>query len=299
MPAETVTPGTEQAGETAVPSSALATGVDDTPAGGETPTPDPGAEAAVGLLGQAQYDAVKNDPAKLAAALHKSYTQKTQALASRADFLQAFDEDPEGTLTRLAAGYGLKVDKAPTVAATASAKLAEVLGEEGAAAIAPIIDAMVDEKLATVKQGQEALEMEAANHAADALLEKFTAKYPDWKQYEQAMMAIGEEIVPNIKPGKAFDEFQYMERLLALAKGSAAVGDGVQAHSARVAAAARGAAHPAAGVSATRVAPLPGGKITFDEAWANGKKNVAYDPEDIMAAKREEWRKQKAARKSH
>lgn len=267
-------------------------GSDDTAAGGTKTAPDApdaGDADAISLLGREAYESVKADPKKLAKALNTAFTQKTQALAKHRDFIEAFEADPKSALTRLAETFDLQVGDKPSKAANASAEiqteLAEILGEDVAKGLMPVIEKltkqMIEREVGPTKQAAAALEAEAATREANALIERFGAKYPDWKKHETKM----EEIGKKLQPAPGMDDFEYIEMLYTLAKGKSEVAAETKDTLTRMVASARSAERPAAGVPAARVADVPeDGKITFEKAWEAAKRNIKFDRDEIRRA---------------
>lgn len=293
-PAGTVTEEpTDQVAEDGTPQITVGDPGDDTAAGGTPPAPDApdaGDADAINLLGREAFNSVKDDPKKLAKALNTAFTQKTQAIAKHRDFIEAFEADPKAALTRLAESFDLQVGDRPSKAATAAAdiqaELAEIVGEDVAKGLLPILDkltkSMIEREVGPTKQAAATLEAEAANREASALIERFAAKYPDWKKHEAKMEEIGNKIVPV--PG--MDDFEYIEMLYTLAKGKSEVATETGKVLTRMVASARSAERPAAGVPAARVADVPeGGKVSFDAAWEAAKRGVKWDADEIRRAR--------------
>lgn len=308
-PAGTVTGGGEQAAlldvdfgpapEDVKDETALGGASDDTTTGGSATDdkakggkPDANAEdqeavsAAVSLLGQEEYDKVKADPKALAKALHKSYTQKTQSVARYSDFVESFKANPKETLAELAKQVGLEVKDASktSVVDEVRAKLAEQLGEDVADAILPAIKSVVSETMKPALDKIAALDGESALTAANSLIERFQAKYEDYPKFAAKMTEIGKKLLPSADA----DEFEYMEDLYKLAKGSTQVADEAREVIKRMEKSAAGAEKPNGGVPAARVDHVPeGGKVSFDDAWDAARRGIKFDPDAIRRARRE------------
>lgn len=301
--AGTVTPDTGATGDLPVVDFGIAPedekapvstgGADDTNAGAAKETPpatpeaDPDRDAAVALLGQEQYDKLKDNPKALAKGLHQSYTKKMQGLSGYADFIRAFESDPEATLRDMAKQVGGEFTKKQAtkenITEGVRTQLAEVIGSEAADALLPLLEKVVDAKVQPTLDRIAALDRESALHAADTLIDRFKSKYPDYEKFAPRMEKLGLEMLP----GKNADEFEYMERLYKLAKADTGAADTAQEAVTRMTASARSAEKPASGVPHTRVAALPTGKkITFEEAWAAARRGEAWDPAEVRAARR-------------
>lgn len=204
-------------------------------------------ESEVELLGQEEFDKLKDDPAKLLKAVNRAATQKFQALAKErkelkpyASFIRALDKDPEGALRAVAEKMGLKIEggtKAETEKAIES--LADKLTESFRKDLGPEYEDLSDKLAVAVhnalqlavpeltKSSSERIDAvindAAAREAADAIT-AFTKKFPDWKQHEEAMV----ELSHKIPAGEGVSSDEYMEMLYYLVTRDRREGEGVK-----------------------------------------------------------------------
>src|SRR5687767_12636528 len=68
-------------------------------------------EAENQLLSEEEIEDLKDNPKALEKALNRSYTQRMQALGGVERLARALEDDPEGTLARLAAARGYELSK--------------------------------------------------------------------------------------------------------------------------------------------------------------------------------------------
>lgn len=258
---------------------------------GESEVADPEEAATVSLLGAEKYNAVKDDPKKLAKALHQSYTQKTQRLSQHESFIREWQDDPEAVIEKMATQFGMSVSKqpnAPPIQDQVREGLAGIFGDEAANAltthVSALVERIVDEKTRPQQEDLEDLTNERALAKADALLERMTAKYPDWKQFDAEMEALGKRLLPN-----GMDDFEYMELLYDKVKSKAAVADKAGKVIDRMQTSVKNAEKPTQGIHPGRVASVPisaNGRLRFEDAWAAAKRGEVLDPDEIRRAKR-------------
>lgn len=296
------------------------TGVQDTtqtsqqtdPAAGATDDTAP-EEVSSGLLSQAEYDKVKDDPAAFRKALLKGFTQKTQQLASDrkelgswATIREAFQEDPLKALKGLAAQFDVEIrdpekataqGTATTQAVTdagdqAVAKLKTVLTKVGLDEIAdelsPIIreiaEAAAGKATEPYRSQQEQLIDESAQREANATLEAFGKSHPDWKpgnDVDKAMAVLSKKlpVARDEKTGKALmTDTEYLEHLHFLATKDTRIAEAAQAAVDRMtksaAAAAEGQTRTVAGTTVTKKAPA---NATFNDAAEAAKAGVRWE----------------------
>lgn len=189
-----------------------------------------------------------DDPVKLRKALEGAFTTKTQALAaerrsverlqSYADLIDAYEADPVATILALGKQNGLEfsTDETPAsdkpaaagttdATATVDAVLTEfkdALGPELeylADGLAPAITKLVDRLTAAqvakavdpLKKGTEQLLTKAATEQTETIMKGFGEAHPDWKDHEDAMLALAQKLSPN-----GMTEGEYLEHIYAL-----------------------------------------------------------------------------------
>lgn len=297
MPVETAE-ATAATGGSEAPPTTSAVGRGDTNQGagsGGSQAGDPSVEAAyTELLGKERYDKLKSDPDALVRELHRSYTQKTQALSVDRDFLNAWQEDAEGTIRRMAEQYGYDLqprkDEKAAITDEIVDNLKGTLGEEAVDQLATLIQKTVervfDQKVGPIRQSTAELEAETALRQVEALESRFEAAYPDYRKFEAQMESLAKELV--LAPGG--DPYVWMERLYKLAKEDAAVGDKARELVDKQTKAARGSERPTPGVPPAHVAhaPVVNGKVDFRDAWALAKAGKTIDPDEVRRLKREQ-----------
>lgn len=284
MPAETVPGAEEQVAEetTLDPATSDDTGasqVEPTPAPGETAPA--GEEAVDGILTDEEFEKLSNDPVALRKALVSDYTKKTQQVAGMRKFAEAFEADPQGAIRKLAAGVGISLPEPGRPGAPSSAEatqtlrdeFAAVLGEEAADKLLPIFDKMMQKRMEPVLQSQQTLAGQAALTQAEAVLETFEAKNPEWRKHEAKMV----EISKMIQPARGTDPVKWMDMLYRLATDESSAADKTQQLIDRVTTSVRGSDSRTTGTQGTRVADRPPAKPTFDQAWAAGVRGKRFE----------------------
>jgi len=266
---------------------------------------DPVASSSPDLISEAELSALQqthaDDPAALAKALKGRYTQKTQALAEErkavaeiarhADFLRAYQADPEGTIRAEAERLGIPVGSSQPVqqmedaVATADTWMADFRTQLGpdlsflADALAPAVQRMaeqiaqrtVESTVAPLKQAQTVLVEKAAREQSEAMLQAFTAKHPDWKTHEAAMMGIANRVSP--KPGMA--EAEYLDLLYNVATLDHQKAMAAQAAIERMTKAARTAEPRTDGFSDAKVDVASPKNLSIREAFAAAKQEAS------------------------
>ncbi len=170
---------------------------------------------------------------KLYQKAQKTFTQKTQKIAAERkeieEFRKQFDEwkplidslsnDPDAALRSIAEQRGMKfaeTQDTPAVQPQTAETMAQ-LPEEWQF-LKPIFDifakkiredtvAEVRGELQPIKAHQEEAVSRAVAAETNAELEAFTAKYPDWKKQEPAMLALMQKFTPT----GPVSNFEYME----------------------------------------------------------------------------------------
>lgn len=261
---------------------------DDTTRATEEPTPDTGQteppddEPVDGILTDEEFEALKDDPVKLRQELVSAYTKKTQKVAGLMRFAEAFERDPQGAVRRLAAGVGVAIpdgagSRTPTEQAadakTFRDEIAAVMGEEVADKLTPIFQRMAQAATEPYARRQETLESQAALTQAEAVLDTFTAKYPDWKKHEKAMV----ELSKQIQPTRGTDPVKWMEMLHTLVTNGAGAADRAQSIIDRIQTSVRGSESRRTGTQGSRVAQTPPSLPTFEQAWSAGVRGKRFE----------------------
>lgn len=261
-----------------------------------------------------------NDPVKLKKALDTVFTQKMQAIAEERkgherlktyeSIIDAYETDPEAALRALAedAGFTLAAKgPAPETTATkeatsaAATDAAEAIMQEFRESLGPELEYLAEgglgkavmglvERLtkttaeAVVKPIQERLQADdarAVETRTQDVLKEFGTKHPDWKDHEQAMLALG------LEPARGVSEVDHLEHLYQLAtlkvsekdrtaQIAAGVEAGVKAALAKMKKGAEGGEHTRSTPEA-RVAARPAGVPTWEESIEAAKRGERFD----------------------
>jgi hypothetical protein len=176
--------------------------------------------------------------------MQAAFTKKTQAIAARKQLLDTFETNPHGTVIYLANKLGIPLAQAQQVADDAKAQaqagapapsadpqaelrasLAEEFGESAADKILQVGAAMAEARVAPLRQQSEIAQRHAVQQEVQKTLDRFDNDYPDWRQFEQEMVQLGQAM--PMRPGA--DRYEYMKALYkahnydrALAKGTLA-----------------------------------------------------------------------------
>lgn len=264
-----------------------------------------------------------DNPVALRKSLEAAFTKKTQAVAEErrsmerlqpyAELIDAYETDPEATLSALAERHGLQLvrpgettetGKTAETAATTQASTAEQLAEELrtelgeeyeylvdplSRALSKVADKLVDQRVKPaieastkpLKDQQERILSKAAAEETTAVMTAFGTKHPDWKDHEDAMFAIAQTLDP-----KGLGEIDYLERCYQLATRDAWEKD----RDANIAAAVKKAlAKVQKGADTTetqtratpdsevRLGPPVGRSPTFEEAHAAAKRGERWE----------------------
>lgn len=236
--------------------------------------PKPEAPAEEQFFSDEDFEKLKDDPVAVRKAMQKAYTQKTQRIAEQRKLIEALDRDPINTVKYLARVAGLNIadpEQKPAAAAKepaseVKAKLVEVIGEETAEAVLPVVQEIVkatlEQDLEPIRQSHEIqLAERAAKETADTL-ERFSKKHPDWQKHEAQMMEIAKTFIP-----RNMTEDQYLERLYVLATADIREADAVKKAAAKLNSSVQAAAtsSPDSPAASTKIAPTPQRGKNFDE----------------------------------
>lgn len=221
----------------------------DEPAGDSNESGEGDEESSIELIGQEQFDKLKDDPAALRTELNKAATKKFQQLsAARKElepyraFIKALDDKPVEAITAVAKQFGLKVEGHTTTEKETS-RVVESLADKITAAVkkslGPDYDDLSDKLGAAMhdalqlavpeitKASTQKLDQvinDTAAREAKTALDQFAAKYPDWKKHEAAMTELG----AKMPPGEGISEVEYLENLYRLVTMEAKTGDGIK-----------------------------------------------------------------------
>lgn len=302
------TPATPTSTPATEPAAASTTAV-----GNETTTTDKAAESTSpqvtaeenrteGLLSDAEWEQVKNDPAAARDALNKAWTQKTQSLAEQRKKIgawqtvaDAFEADPEAAkaalLRQLGVDVGQQAAEQTAQATTQQTQVAagdqavvemraaleeyglEALADKLAAPIRKIAEDIAGQKLKPIEEHTGRLLTESAQRELNITLERFTEKRPDWKQHEPAMLKVASQLKLATDPrtGKmAMSEIEYLDTLYVLANHGNVVKSEVQKAIDRI------------NQAAASAEPVPGSTVTSDKVQNKAPKGASF--KDAVAA---------------
>lgn len=259
-------------------------------AGDSTDTDDQGAED---LIGQAQFDKLKNDPVALRKELNRAATKKFQALSAEkkrlapyADFIGELENDPRAAITAVARQLGIEIPsktrteaEAAAAADTLTTKITAAikkglgpdyddLSDKLGMAIHDAIQIAVPELTKPIQDRLDGTIQDVAMREAAAATEAFGKKYPDWKQHEEAMVKLSEKM----PAGPGMDELEYLENLYMLVTRDKATGEGVKKIVARMAKSAAKGSSDNTEMSDSHVSDAPAKPPTFREAYAAAKR---------------------------
>lgn len=254
-------------------------------------------EVSSGLITEADYAKVKDDPTAFRKAILKGFTQKTQTIAAERKSLgawgairDAITEDPKDGLSRLAREFGFEIhDPKAAAAATvtqtagdeAETELRTVLAgvglEEIADKLAPVMRKIAEgatgKTLEPLRTQQQQLIDESTQREAKAALDAFGAMHPDWKEHETAMNALAEKH----PAGKNVTAVEWMETLYFLATRESSIEKAAQAKIDKMTKAAGTAERRSSTVADARVSHGPPKHAGFKEAAAAALRGERWD----------------------
>jgi hypothetical protein len=285
--------------ETAPPDEATAAPPDAQPA---SESPD--------LISDAEYQALKvqhkDDPDALVKALKGAYTKKTQALADERKSLESVkayqpfitalvgaqtNEERAAVLRQAATELGVDLSAvaspaaAPDTAQAVSDSIADTVAKElgpdyefMADPLSRAIKAALDpvfkqlESLSSVESKADAVAKHIAEQQVSDTMAQLTAELPDWKEYEQDMVALG----LTAKPGEsALDYAKRAYRIVTLEKHyDKRVAADVKKHIEQMNKAAKSAERQTPSAPSHRVAATSTAS-TIDEMWEEAKNELA------------------------
>lgn len=251
------------------------------------------------LLGQETFDKLKGDPAALHKELNRAATKKFQSLAAERkelepykEFISELQSDPVAAITAVAEQLGIKIEK-PAATKGSPEAIAEDIGSKIVAAITanlgPEYEDLADKigkgvhealKLAVpeltkpLKESTDQIIQDSALREANAELEAFTKKHPDWQKHEEAMQAIAAEM----PPGKGMTTQKYLENLYFLATRDAQTGEGVKKVITKMQKSAKASEGGSTTITDDKVTRNPSGKTpTFQEAYQAARAGKTLD----------------------
>ncbi len=216
-------------------------------------------------------------------------TQKAQSLAAQGKefdrwkpLITELEANPDAALTKLAEQRGLKLT--PRQDTTVESKTTEQMAElpEEWQFMKPVFEAYgkklldsVRGEIAPVKEAHERMTTEAVAAETESTLERFTAKYPDWKKHEAKMLEIGTKFIP--KEGSMSD-FEYMETLRTLATAGISEAEKTKTVIAKINKAAENVEPNTSGMQQDRVVHTmpPPGKRDMRAAWEAAKRGEVW-----------------------
>ena len=218
----------------------------------------------------------------------KNYTVKSQKMAADRKALEewnplieGFKADPTATLEKVAKQLGFTVAKAGSqdTKTAESADLPEYLSE-----IRPFIEARdkalearIRAELEPVKKAHAEMAQEAVIADTESTIERFTAKYPEWKQHESKMLEFGAMLVPA--PGSKMTDFEFMEKMHTLATSGIAEAEATKKVIAKMNKSAASSEDRTSGIPKERVAHTmpPKDKRSFKDAWEAAKRGEVWE----------------------
>ena len=251
-------------------------------------------EEQIDLIGQDRFDALRNDPAALRKELNRAATKKFQELSrSRqvlepyVDFIRALDSNPREAITAVAKQFGIELKgdekKAEAVASLddqITTAVRNSLGEEYgdladrlAPAIKQVAQMVAEQATRPAQEQLESVIQDAALREANAAIEAFSTKHPDWQKHEAAMA----ELSKRLPPGEGMEEAEYLEILYTAVKRDGATGDGVKKVINKVAKSVENNGGRDTSVSGSHVALTPGKLPTFGEAAAAARRGERFE----------------------
>lgn len=239
----------------------------------ETPEPDDDSQ----LLTRSEIEALRNDPVALQKALQRAFTQKTQNLAPYARLIQELNRDARGTVIALAKQFGVPIAETAAESAvrtgqqnaqsardTIMANLEAAFGPEGAQALMPVLNHLVEQSVTPIRQQLEQTQAMSVTSEIQSTLDRFTEKHPDWKKYEPKMYEIGKAF--QLDPASGVSADSYMEYLFRLAKSEQDVSNEAAALLKRQQASASASEPRSRSTSAAAVSAPPKGPVGLRES---------------------------------
>jgi len=217
--------------------------------------------------------------------LQRAFTEKTKGIANlrlKAGIVDAIEANPEATLKKLAARFGVKLEGEAAPAVKAEPKVPDFsqvtpgkdeefpvylnrLFAHGFGLVPEMVDAAVTKAMGKGKPGEtsEGAQGGLSNPEIKGILGYLDDKHPDWGLYEEKMIKL---LVKH--PSLGVDP----EELYSLAKATSVNPRDKAAAKKKVAKAAKGKMKKSTGK--VKVAGPKGKRMNFDEAWDRAKKTL-------------------------
>jgi hypothetical protein len=210
-----------------------------TPSTDDTPASQPAQEPAVAdepkettppedaLLTPEEVLKLSKSERKQYESMNKAFTTKTQKLAAERKQLAADRAELEALVAQLSADDQPADQETPVAAAPVDTSvqlpeewkflepLLKPLLEAQAKQVRAEILREVNGELAPVKEAHAHSISQAVAAETNATIEQFTAAHKDWKQFEPAMLEVGQKLLPV---QGAMTDFEYMELLYSTVK---------------------------------------------------------------------------------
>jgi len=207
-----------------------------------------GDDTAVDLIGQEKFDKLKDDPAALRKELNRAATKKFQALSKErkamepySAFIGKLQENPRAAITALAKQLGMEMGEPKTAAAAEAAaqSLDDRVSAVVKASLGPEYEDLADRLAPAIREAAKLVAEESGRPTAEQLdqviqdsalresglaMEAFAKKHPDWKDSEEAMVALSNKMMP----GEGMTEVEYLENLYFLVTREANEGEGIK-----------------------------------------------------------------------
>ena len=252
--------------------------------------PSEATESPDALLSDEQVAKLTPDQRKQYDEMNRAWTQKTQKLSAERKemeqwkpLIDALTNDPDAALRQLAERRGMQLSpkaQEQVVAAAAADTLAEL--PEELQFLKPALELLgktildsVEGKLKPIAEAQTQMLSEAAAAETQATLEAFSAKYPGWEKHQEAMVKLGQKMIPT---AGAMTDFEYMEMLHTLASAKESEADKTKKVVAKINKAAAASEQKTAGLSSERIehAMPPPGKRSLRDAYEAAKRGEVW-----------------------
>lgn len=241
-----------------------------------------------GVISDAEFNRLKDDPVALRKALNRGFTQKSQQLAPYRKLITALEKSPKETIEALAGQFGIQVVKPKSATEEAVDDLStrvlkavkKNLGETYddlagplAQAIHEAAEMVVGDRLKGTESRVEEVVADAALNEANATIAAFEEKYPEWSKHEKAMVALSQ----RMPPGEGMSQYEYLENLYFLVTREGAQGDAVKKVVKRMSKSAANTDKGGSTVDTKVVALSPGQKPTFAQAAAAARRGERFE----------------------
>lgn len=269
------------------------------------------APAETGLISDEEYTALetkhKGDPIALRKDLERVFTQKTQKLAEQRKrterlsgyetLIDAYEADPQAVIRKLAAQHGLALAEAKAAVESVvdgpkpapklsefdydTERWGEAMSQWAKAEAKREALSEFDQRVKPIQAQTQTLVEKVANEQTDAVLGKLTELHADWKEHEDTMFALMQQIEP-----KGMGELEYLDKLYKLATYDKWEAD----REANIDREANGRfkkltekidgstpEKQVAAVPESQVRKRPEGRVSFTQAFQDAKAGIRYD----------------------